>query len=494
MRRTHEQHEETAGGSAFEASEAGSKIGSRPETKTSADEKSVDGSTSVRPEGAGVLPALRVSENRRYLETENGEPFFWLGDTAWELFHRLSLEDAAYYLRTRAEQGFTVVQAVLLAELGGVTVPNAGGRLPLKIGAGGLPDPARPDTDGSDSYWHHVDAVLDEASRLGLYVALLPTWGDKFNRMHGAGPEIFTADNAHGYGRWLGQRYGDRPGLVWVLGGDRPLSTAAHFAVVNTMARGLKTGGARQLMTFHPKGAESSSHHMHEEDWLDFNMIQSGHGERDITNDKRVAADYGRTPVKPTLDAEPCYEDIPIGFRPENGYFDEADVRRAAYYAVLSGAFGHTYGHHSIWPMVPEPGLYASTDFRDPGAFFLMSWQQALRRPGAKQMIHLRTLIRPHLGPSFRPAPELLAFGFSGDNRIVAARGEKAVWIYSPNGLYIELDPKTVGIEAWGANWFCPRTGTRSEASGTDAGGGIVRYAAPTSGRGCDWILTIEEE
>lgn len=495
MRQKPKQHEEAAGRFACVASEAGGTNVLRPEPEHQAStegrpaEDSLDAGSARRL----ALPGLRVSDNGRYLESEEGRPFFWLGDTAWELFHRLNFEEASYFLRTRAEQGFTVVQAVLLAELEGVTTPNAGGRLPLKPGANGLPDPAQPDPDGDDSYWHHVDAVLDEAERLGLYMALLPTWGDKFNRMHGTGPEIFAPDNAYHYGCWLGKRYGGRGNLVWVLGGDRPLSTAAHFGVVDGIVRGLKAGGARQLMTFHPKGAESSSHHMHDEDWLDFNMIQSGHGEREITNDKRVAADYGRTPVKPTLDAEPCYEDIPIGFRPENGYFDEADVRRAAYYAVLSGAFGHTYGHHSVWPMVPEPGLYASTDFREPGSFFLIPWQKALYRPGAKQMIHLRTLIEPHLGPAFRPAPELLASNFPGDNRMVAARGEKAAWIYCPNGLYADIEPERFG-GARRASWFCPRTGVRRGASGTEAGDGFTRFVAPTSGRGCDWILTIEEE
>ena len=37
---------------------------------------------------------LRVSENKRYLETEKGKPFLWIGDTAWELFHKLNREDA----------------------------------------------------------------------------------------------------------------------------------------------------------------------------------------------------------------------------------------------------------------------------------------------------------------------------------------------------------------------------------------------------------------
>ena len=74
---------------------------------------------------------LRVSANQRYLEYDDGTPFFYLGDTAWELYHRLNREEAQYYLSNRAAKGFTVIQAVALAELGGTDVPNAYGELPL---------------------------------------------------------------------------------------------------------------------------------------------------------------------------------------------------------------------------------------------------------------------------------------------------------------------------------------------------------------------------
>ena len=51
-----------------------------------------------------------VSANNRYI-LKDGKPFFWMGDTGWELFHRLNKEQADYYLKRRAEQGFTVIQA-----------------------------------------------------------------------------------------------------------------------------------------------------------------------------------------------------------------------------------------------------------------------------------------------------------------------------------------------------------------------------------------------
>src|SRR5688572_6612345 len=85
---------------------------------------------SLSAEAAPPHP-LKLSENKRYLMTGDGQPFFWLGDTAWELFHRLNREDADRYLQNRAGKGFTVIQAVALAELDGLNDPNPYGHRPL---------------------------------------------------------------------------------------------------------------------------------------------------------------------------------------------------------------------------------------------------------------------------------------------------------------------------------------------------------------------------
>src|SRR5215470_5549798 len=107
---------------------------------------------------AAVAPKLKITENRRYLQYEDGRPFFYLGDTAWELFHRLNREDTIRYLENRASKHFTVIQAVALAEFDGHTVPNFYGHLPLED-----LDPARPAVkDGPDNdYWDQVDFVVN---------------------------------------------------------------------------------------------------------------------------------------------------------------------------------------------------------------------------------------------------------------------------------------------------------------------------------------------
>lgn len=120
--------------------------------------------------------------------TMEGKPFFWLGDTAWELFHRLSREEADLYLKNRADKGFTVIQAVVLAELDGLHDPNAYGEIPLEND-----DPTKP----REPYFQHVDFIIRKAEQYGLYIGLLPTWGDKiYKDSWGVGPEIFNVDNA----------------------------------------------------------------------------------------------------------------------------------------------------------------------------------------------------------------------------------------------------------------------------------------------------------
>ena len=129
------------------------------------------------------MPRLQVSPNKRFLMTEKGEPFFYLADTAWELFHRLNREDAERYLKDRAKKGFTVIQAVVLAEVDGLHSPNAYGHTPL---AGD--DPSQP----NEAYFAHVDWIVNKAAEEGLFIGMLPTWGDKWNKAWGKGPEIFT--------------------------------------------------------------------------------------------------------------------------------------------------------------------------------------------------------------------------------------------------------------------------------------------------------------
>ena len=166
------------------------------------------------------------------------------------MFHRLTREEADLYLQDRAKKGFTVIQAVILAELDGLNTPNAYGEKPLIDN-----DPTKP----NEKYFTHVDYIVNRAAKLGMIIGMLPSWGDKWNKNWGLGPEIFTAANAKSFGRYLGKRYRDKP-IIWIMGGDRDIIDDEDSGIINSMVEGLKAGdGGAHLVTFHPQGGKSSS-------------------------------------------------------------------------------------------------------------------------------------------------------------------------------------------------------------------------------------------
>jgi len=188
------------------------------------------------------MQLVSVHESRRFLQTEDGSPFFWLGDTTWELFHRLSRTEIADFLSIRHQQGFNIIQAVALAELDGIRVPNREGHFPLID-----EDPSKPDLRAG-GYWDLVDFAFDIAEKEKIYIALLPTWGDKIKKDWGDGPEIFTIENARAYGEFIGKRYGHRDNLIWIMGGDRSFEPK-QLEIVRAMAEGIRaTEAKRHLM------------------------------------------------------------------------------------------------------------------------------------------------------------------------------------------------------------------------------------------------------
>jgi hypothetical protein len=420
---------------------------------------------------------LKVHENKRYLMTKNGEPFYYFGDTAWELFHRLTINEADYYISVRAKQGFNVIQAVALSEFDGLTVPNRYGRLPLLNN-----DPTTPDLAGDYSYWDHVDKLIAVAAKYNMFVALLPTWGDKFNKGWGIGPEIFNADNAYTYGKWIGDRYKDNWNIIWMLGGDRPLTTDLHHAVVDNMAKGIiESDTGKHLITFHPCGGRSSVDDVNDRDYMDFHTVQSSHATEGYYSYKLVRR-TGEAEMKPFMDAEPRYEDHPANFTADTKYlWNNDDVRQNLYWNILEGACGNTYGNHSIWSFTTK-----TTDY------FPVTWYEAILHKGAQESYYAMKLRYS------RPYFELVNDTSLVDQTDVrmayfaSAKGQDYAYIYSPLG---EAFTAHLGIfkennKGLRASWFNPRTGEEELFAIVSADD--FRFVPPTSGKGQDWLLIID--
>ncbi len=424
------------------------------------------------------VPAqIKISSDKRHLIRKDGKPFFWLGDTAWELFHRLNREESVAYLQNRAAKGFTVIQAVVLAELDGLNTPNVYGYKPLINN-----DPAKP----NEAYFKQVDFVVDQAEKLGLIIAMLPSWGDKWNKKWGIGPEIFTPANAAVYGEWLGRRYKNKP-LIWVMGGDRDPEEPEDYAIIRSMAAGLKKGdNGNHLFTFHPQGGKSSFDFFENDSWIDIDMSQTGHAVA-APNYKFNIKARGLSRARPHVDGEPRYEDHPNQFNPEEkGWMDDFDTREAAYWNMLSGGAGHTYGNHNIWQMYTEK--------RQPITFARTNWHIALNHPGSYQVGWMRKmfekrnwqLLEPNQTVITNENPEGAAYKVAS-----VSKNNDFMIVYIPYGTKTAISTSVKGkkLAAW---WFNPRDG-KTIAIPVFENTGTKEFTPSSIGRGSDWILIIDD-
>ncbi len=431
-------------------------------------------------------PPLRVSSNGRYLQA-GGKPFFWLGDTGWLLLQKLNREQVEQYFATRERQGFTVIQIMILHNpemanpLTGPALVDGDVARP-RITPGN--DPAKP---GEYDYWDHLDWVIDRAGAHGLYVALVPAWGT-FAEMR-----RLTVDNAPIYGRFLAERYKDKPNIIWINGGD----THADMATLTWRALGetIKSIDHNHLMTFHPFGRTDSSWVFHDAAWLDFDMFQSGH--QDYAQDTQRCAygednwryvedDWKRLPAKPVIDGEPSYENIPHGLDfVQFPIWQAADVRRYAWWSVLAGAFGHTYGENSVMQFY-TPGEKAAY-------WPKISWQAGLEAPGGNQMRFLKDLILSRSFGDRVPDQSLIVGNGTRYDRVAATRGTSYAIAYSYTGKPFRVQMGRISGKRVRAEWYDPRTGQTSPI-GVFGNHGKRLFTPPgTPAPGNDWALVLDD-
>jgi len=382
---------------------------------------------------AGALAAgPQLTANGRYF-VRNGEPFFWLGDTAWTIANLYTPAEAEEYLDHRARQGFTIINVMMVFTGGPGMKPIAedvGGNLPFLNW-----NPATP----NEAFFRNIDRVLAVARSKNLILAILPCGGSSgaFVKKQ----KIFTEANVREYGRWLGRRYKDVPNLIWVNGFD--LKSSEYPEITRALAAGLQEGDqGEHLITFHPGGGNSSSY-FHTESWLSYNTIQTWSDYWRIH--PLVLADYCRLPVKPVVLAEGAYEAGPeYPSRPITPLI----VRKQAWWAFLAGGF-HTYGHNDMWRKNP-------------------TWRESLDSPGARQMGILKHVLAPRAWWTLVPDQSVIAVDAGCDKDLNAAarstRGDWAiVYVSRRNPVTIDFG-KVTASETVRATWINPETGESTVA------------------------------
>ena len=376
--------------------------------------------------------SLRVSPNGRYFTDGEGNPFFWLGDTAWPFFSQYSVSEAEHYLRRRAEQGFNVVKGVLAWPLGTmyeqpVPQPNPHGEFPWLDNNPATPNPA---------YFDHVEHLVKVAAEYNLFLNILPIWGYHVNDI-----QLFTAETAHIYGAWLGERFKNFPNVIWALGGDR--NPTGYEDIYRAMALGLREAhGGTQLMSFHPAGSRSSARFFHDDDWLDFNLIQTW-GEL-FRVYSTVITDVVRTPNKPVIMDEGAYE---AGPEYPLGPITPLLVRRQAWWTLMAGGY-YTYGHNDMWRV--EPG-----------------WIASLESPGAAQMTVFKNIATSRRWWEMSPCPCLFAESNSTRltlNTAMRSRDCNSALLYFSTQCNALVSIGEISTPQVRATWVNPQNGEQQDA------------------------------
>lgn len=407
---------------------------------------------------AAEVGPLRVSAHGRYLVDQGGRPFFWLGDTQWQLFRSFTLDEAEIILENRRRKGFSVLQ-IMVTGTGDGTVANLAGQTPWRNN-----DPATP----NEAYFQNVDAIIELAREKGLVLALYLAHGVQKERVH--------LGNARTYARWVARRYQKAPNILWVFVTDNPLDE--QLPLIRELAAGVQEGDGvgmyciphSHLISYHPDPVHPalSSGEIHTESWLAFNMIQTWAYYEGIYG--VVTRDYHRKPAKPVVMAEGAYE-----AGAEYGYpISPLLVRKQAYWSYLAGGH-HSYGHNDSWRVLP-------------------TWKAALDAPGACQMAVLRNIFTARAWWDLAPDQGVFASqAIPGTTLNTAARSLSGDWaiayLSSPTTVSVAMD-KITASNTVVASWIDPLTGAQTRI-GSFPNVGVRSFSTPY--RWEDALLLLEK-
>lgn len=388
-------------------------------------------------QGEPVFP-IKVSHNGRYFVDQHNNPFFWLGNTQWQIFREYALKEAKLILENVKSKGFSVIQAMLLGVEGPIH-PNVNGAMPWIDN-----DPASP----NEAYFENVDSVMQLAREINMVISMT-----LYHRRFGS---YMNVKNARQWARWVARRYKDFPNIIWSM---TPVANQEYVPILEELAAGLREGdGGLHVITFKPDPAPYSSSFIHGKSWLAFNQIQTWKDVQLIY--PMVTNDYNLKPVKPVVMAEGAYEEgTEYGFEVTPLW-----IRRQAYYSYLTGGH-HSYGHNDSWRVLP-------------------TWKGALDAPGACQMgVLKKTLMDREEWWDLVPDQSILKGGGQTDGEVLdlAARHEGGKWILaylaSRTSFNIDMGKITGGREV-NAFWIDPKTGS-SIPIGIFANRGVKSFRTP---------------
>jgi len=382
----------------------------------------------------GQLQKLKIGPEKRFLVKEDGSPFVWIGETNW-FFAKLPPETIDEILDKRSKQGFTIMFVSCREDLYNGDGP------------GSINNP-------NENWWKYLDDYIIKCEQRNMYVGITLGWWGKI--------KSHSAKELYQYGKWVGNRYKQNNNIVWLtLGetGSYSRKTTLPEEKVRALVRGIRDGDTgNKLLTIHADYKRGTSL-TNDAEICDFNNWQTSQwccpddlprkDDRNWTVWKAIEFDYNKRyngKTKPTLDSEAWYE--------KNKDFCGATpfyVRRRAYFTILAGAFGHTYGAGGIWDGLNSKNKCSGSAL------------DALNYKGAEQIGFLSGFLHKLKNNllKMRPNQEFIIGEnpMSYDEHLQASVANDASFalVYSPSGASFRLDLSMLNSKKLKMMWFNPR-------------------------------------
>ena len=388
---------------------------------------------------------IDVSDNRRYFICRDNKPFFWQGDTEWELFHLFSIQEAKAFLLERKKQAFNVIQVMITGVFPEWGIMN-GVNHQNPVNAWLNQNPLTP----NEEYFKRTDSIISIAAEYGIMLVI-----GVYHAMDVEKGRI-TIQNAKAWATWLSQRYKNEKNIIWSM---YPHADSSSLPIIKEIIAGITEGeSGTHLITMHPDPSPKSSSFMQQEEWLSFNTLQTWNS--NFINYQMVQTDYEKMPVKPVVNGEARYEG-------EDGT-TPFETRRAGYWSYLAGGF-YSYGHRDNW-MAP------------------LKWRNWYRSEGAMQMKIMGDIFRSLEWWKLVPDESVFVDSVNGN---VTARSKDGDWIITyltnMNPLTLKLNTITAlkKVTAW---WISPVTGKRKKIGTFETSGDQI-FLPPKNWR--DAVLLV---
>jgi hypothetical protein len=402
-----------------------------------------------------------------HLSHADGTPFFWAACTAWNGALKSTDEEWEEYLSNREQSGYTAIQFVTTQWRG--CAADSAGDLAFE-GAGRIR--IRP------AFFKRLDRKVDRINAHGLVAAPVLLWALQTGQGRELSPGYYLPEpEAILLARYIVARYGAHH-VVWILGGDGKY-VGEYEQRWKTIGRGVFGGEHAGVVAMHSQGRSWIGREFALEDWLDVIGYQTGHSDDSVavnwTTKGPVTQDWHRLPARPTINMEPCYEQIAAG------RIDAADVRRASYRSLFAAPVaGISYGANGVWPWLRQLGEPILNHRPGPGS---SPWHEGIRLPGSVQVGYLARFIQQMEWWTLRPAQELLVEQ-PGDRvfdefvSVVKSEDHHTILAYLPGPVRARLRPPL--REPYACRYFDPVTGDYLPGSRT-VSDPVVEFLSPLS-------------